>query len=146
MLIYAAVFLLHGNPMVVVVGIALFMLVYQCIVYAEEAFLENKFGDAYRAYCADIPRGMLRFGNFAPATHGMVFNAKRVIAKDYPTVSAALLAVLLIEIYRVAGAANALSLPYLSLLVFFVAVVGAATGMVSLLKKRGVFNEATAVC
>ncbi|MEK1874861.1 MAG: methyltransferase [Rhizobium altiplani] len=146
MLIYAAVFLLHGNPMVVVVGIALFMLVYQCIVYAEEAFLENKFGDAYRAYCADIPRGMLRFGNFAPATHGMVFNAKRVIAKDYSTVSAALLAVLLIEIYRVAGAANALSLPYLSLLVFFVAVVGAATGMVSLLKKRGVFNEATAVC
>jgi len=140
MLIYAAVFLLHGNPMVVVVGIALFMLIYQCIVYAEEAFLENKFGDA------DVPRWMLRLGNFAPATQGMVFNAKRVIAKDYSTVSAALLAVLLIEIYRVASAANALPLPYLSLLVFFMAVVGAATGMVSLLKKRGVFNEATAVC
>ncbi|MEK1892922.1 MAG: isoprenylcysteine carboxylmethyltransferase family protein [Rhizobium sp.] len=145
MLVYAGVFLLQGNPTVVIVGIALFMFIYQCIVYAEEAFLEDKFGDAYRAYCADVPRWMLHFGNFAQATHGMVFNVKRVIAKDYSTVSAALLAVLLIEIYRVAGAANALPLTYISLLGFFIAVVGAATGMVSLLKKRGIFNDPKAI-
>ncbi|MBB3396258.1 MULTISPECIES: hypothetical protein [unclassified Rhizobium] len=41
----------------------------------------GKFGDAYRAYCADVPRWMLHFSNFAQATHGMAFNVKRVIAQ-----------------------------------------------------------------
>ncbi|WP_431322605.1 methyltransferase family protein [Rhizobium sp. YTU87027] len=140
MLIYAGVFLLHGNPVVAILGIALFLFIYQCIVYAEEAFLEDKFGDAYRAYCADVPRWLLRFSNFSTSTQGMVFNVKRVIAKDYSTVSAALLAVLLIEIYRVVGATSVPPV-HVYALASLIAIVAAATGVVSMLKKRGAFKE-----
>jgi protein-S-isoprenylcysteine O-methyltransferase Ste14 len=60
MLVYIGIFLLHGDPLVAVAGIALFAFIYQCIVYAEEAFLEAKFADAYRAHCRDVPRWGLR--------------------------------------------------------------------------------------
>ena len=99
-LIYSAVFLLHGNPVVTVVGILLFCFMYQCIVYAEEAFLKGKFGEGYKAYCSDVPRWLPRFGKFSEATKGMDFNFKRVIAKDYSTAAAALITLLLAEIYK----------------------------------------------
>lgn len=142
MLIYSGVFLMHGDPLVVFVGIASFAFIYQCIVYAEEAFLEGRFGDGYRAYCADVPRWLPRIGNFAAATKGMEFNFKRVIAKDYSTVSAALIALLLVEIYKYLAAAEpGQYIVYPSLLVMMMALVGVATALVSFLKKRGVFSE-----
>jgi protein-S-isoprenylcysteine O-methyltransferase Ste14 len=77
-LIYTAIFLMHGNAFVAITGIALFCFMYQCIVYAEEAFLRDKFGAGYDAYCADVPRWIPLFGKFSQATEGMTFNINRV--------------------------------------------------------------------
>jgi hypothetical protein len=75
----------------------------------------------------------------------MAFNTKRVIAKDYSTMSSTLIALLATEFYRVS--ADSISDQELSyaivLVVVFVAVV-ALTGLVSSLKKLGVFDELTA--
>ncbi|WP_312365973.1 isoprenylcysteine carboxylmethyltransferase family protein [Ensifer sp.] len=142
MLVYSGIFLLHGDPLVIAIGICLFTFMYQCIVHAEEAFLEDKFGDAYRAYCRDVPRWTLRLGNFERATEGMTFNVKRVIAKDYSTVSSALIAVLGTEMYRFASADDLEhQLSYLLFLAALMALVGLATALISHLKKRGVFRE-----
>lgn len=142
MLIYSGVFLFNGNPLAVVLGIGLFAFIYQCIVLAEEEFLAEKFGDAYRAYCRDVPRWALRLGRFHSATEGMSFNVRRVIAKDYSTMSATLITLLVIEFYR-AALNNGLSqsLPTLAVLAALLAGIGLATGAVKLLKKRGILSE-----
>ncbi|MBP1860087.1 methyltransferase family protein [Rhizobium herbae] len=140
-LIYSALFIIHGEPVVMVTGILLFCFMYQCIVYAEEAFLEDKFGEGYKAYCADVPRWIPRFGKFSQATDGMAFNGKRVIAKDYSTASATLITLLLAKIYEHAAAAGPTNVRYLSILVALIALTGVATALVSGLKKRGVFSE-----
>lgn len=144
MLIYAGLFLFHGNPVVVVVGCLLFGFIYQCIVYAEEEFLANKFGEAYSAYCRDVPRWGLNLSAFSASTEGMAFNTKRVIAKDYSTMSSTLIALLAAEFYRVA--ADSISEQELSYAIvlagLFVAVI-AVTGLVRSLKKRGAFNDLT---
>ena len=141
-LIYSGVFLFNGNPLAIALGIGLFAFIYQCIVLAEEDFLEEKFGDAYRAYCRDVPRWALRLERFRSATDGMAFNVRRVIAKDYSTMSAALITLLAIEFYR-AVIHDDLSqgLSHLAVLAGLLALVGIATGVISRLKKRGVLRE-----
>ncbi|CCM78059.1 methyltransferase family protein [Rhizobium mesoamericanum] len=146
MLIYVGLFLFHGNPVVVIVGSLLFGFIYQCIVYAEEEFLANKFGEAYSAYCRDVPRWGLKLSAFSASTEGMAFNVRRVIAKDYSTMSSTLIALLATEFYRVA--ADSISdqeLSYAIVLVGLLVAVLALTGLVSSLKKKGVFDKLTAV-
>ncbi|WP_028747134.1 methyltransferase family protein [Rhizobium mesoamericanum] len=145
MLIYVGLFLFHGNPVVVIVGSLLFGFIYQCIVYAEEEFLANKFGEAYSAYCGDVPRWGLKLSAFSASTEGMAFNVRRVIAKDYSTMSSTMIALLATEFYRVA--ANSISdqeLSYAIVLVGLLVAVLALTALVSSLKKKGVFDELTA--
>jgi protein-S-isoprenylcysteine O-methyltransferase Ste14 len=140
-LIYSAVFLIHGNLGVMIAGILLFCFMYQCIVYAEEAFLEDKFGEGYKAYCADVPRWIPRLAKFSQATHGMAFNVKRVVAKDYSTASATLITLLLAEIYQHAINSAGPDKRHVLTLAALIALTGLATALVSRLKKRGVFNE-----
>jgi len=142
MLVYSGLFLFHGNPVVVIIGCLLFAFIYQCIIYAEEEFLADKFGEAYRAYCLDTPRWGLKLSAFSTATEGMAFNFKRVIAKDYSTMSSTLIALLATEFYRVS--VDSISQQEMSyailLLAVFVGVI-ALTGLVSSLKKLGVFDD-----
>ncbi|RDJ03889.1 methyltransferase family protein [Rhizobium grahamii] len=144
MLVYSGLFLFHGSPMVVVVGCLLFAFIYQCIIYAEEEFLANKFGEGYSAYCRDVPRWGLKLSAFSSSTEGMAFNWKRVIAKDYSTMSSTLIAVLVTEFYRVAADSVAdQDSSYAIVLAALLGIVVALTGLVSSLKKRGVFDKMT---
>ncbi len=141
-LIYSAIFLMHGNAVVTIAGIVLFCFMYQCIVYAEEAFLRQKFGAGYDAYCADVPRWMPRFGRFSQATEGMVFNFRRVIAKDYSTAAATLITLLVAELYEnLSGGMHDRDNIYPAVLIALIVLTGVATALISNLKKRGVFRE-----
>ncbi|MBY0354832.1 MAG: isoprenylcysteine carboxylmethyltransferase family protein [Rickettsiales bacterium] len=100
MLIYIGIFLMHGNPWITVTGIALFAFIYQCIIYAEERYLLEKFAEGYRAYCADVPRWGIRISGFSAATSDMAFNFRRVVLKDYSTIANALITLSLTEIYE----------------------------------------------
>ncbi len=96
MLIYSGVIPVPRRSAGAVSGSRLFAFIYQCIVLAEEDFLRQKFGDAYRAYCRECRAG----GSAQPvpkSTEGMSFNVRRVIAKDYSTMSAALITLLVIN-------------------------------------------------
>jgi len=146
MLIYVGIFLLHGHPLIVVAGITLFAFMYQCIVLAEEAYLEEKFGEGYRAYCADVPRWIPQFSKFADATEGMEFNFKRVLIKDYSTIAATLITLSLVEVYERLELPNPMQyIDYLTFLVVSVTAVGMLTGIVSFCKKRGILAEKKAI-
>ena len=145
LLIYTGVFLMHGNPWVALIGIASFLFIYQCIVYAEEDYLQSKFGDSYKAYCADVSRWLPRFGKFANAIEGMAFNLNRVIGKDYSTISSTLIALTSVEIYeRLAHPAPGQGGMDLLLLTVLIAFIGLMAGVIRTLKKRGSFPETEA--
>jgi protein-S-isoprenylcysteine O-methyltransferase Ste14 len=144
-LIYAGVFLMHGNPWVVLIGVVSFLFMYQCIVYAEEDYLQNKFGDGYKAYCADVSRWLPRFGNFAKAIEGMSFNLNRVIGRDYLTIAATLIALTVVELYEhLAHPVPDQGRMDLLLLTVLIALVGLMTGVIRILKKRGYFPKTEA--
>lgn len=94
-----------------------------------------------KAYCADVPRWIPRFGRFSQATQGMAFNIKRVIAKDYSTGSATLITLLLAEIYQHVVRTTERDIRHLLTLAGLIALTVLATGFVGRRKKRGVFNE-----
>lgn len=102
-LIYIAVFIMHGDPLVMALGITLFTFVYYCIIFAEEAYLLNKFGDQYRAYCRDVPRWIPKISRFKRATESMRFDLKRVFIKDYSTMASTLVTLCIVQLYEHLG-------------------------------------------
>lgn len=106
MLIYAGVFLLHGNIWVAITGTLVFALIYQCIILAEEAFLENKFGEGYTRYCSEVARWVPDISKFREATEGMKFNIARAIQKDYSTIATTLVMLVLAQMYKYLSAGH----------------------------------------
>lgn len=98
MMVYIGVFIQHGNPVVVVTGIALYTFIYIAIIAAEEYYLRNKFGDEFSRYCAVVPRWVPDFGKYRQSIEGMNFSFRRSILKDYSTIFNAALAMALIEV------------------------------------------------
>jgi len=136
MLIYAGVFLMHGNPWVVGLGILGYWLIYESIIAAEEFFLRDKFGPGYADYCHDVPRWLPRLSRFSEALHGMRFNWKRVVVKDYTTMANAAMALLLLELLeRYYARSTAEFLSDLALGTPFLAALLAATAFIALAKR-----------
>jgi hypothetical protein len=52
-------------------------------VAAEEAYLPQKFGEAYDAYMRDVPRWLPRLRGLRQSVAGMRFNWRRVLLKEY---------------------------------------------------------------
>jgi len=141
LIIYFGVVLMHGAPLVIVLGMAFFVFVYSAIVAAEEFFLRNKFGEEFAAYCKDVPRWGFKLDRLRAATQDMEFSLKRVIAKDYTTVTNAVIALTAIEFleqviyYPEVGE----RVSYVPLLGIIILMVATAYG-IRKLKKRGLLN------
>jgi protein-S-isoprenylcysteine O-methyltransferase Ste14 len=136
-LIYAGVFLMHGNGLVMLLGMGSYLFIYQCIIYAEEAYLANKFGDAYAAYCRDVPRWIPRLSQFSAATEGMAFNIKRVIVKDYTTMAVAFITLALTEGYEyLAGYGIETHQTYLAFLLSVIVLSGLWIASIQFYKKK----------
>ena len=68
MLAIIGIFLMHGDPIVIAIGITVYAFIYQCIIYAEEAYLQKKFGKSFAAYCKKTPRWLPVIHRFNTAT------------------------------------------------------------------------------
>jgi protein-S-isoprenylcysteine O-methyltransferase Ste14 len=145
MAIYSAIFLMHGDLRVIALGIFLYFGIYQCIILAEEAYLGEKFGDAYTQYCQQTPRWLPRLvgigQRFSAATQNMNFNYRLVLAKDYSTVASTALALIFVESYEqlAAGAWVDNRATVLALALSAVGV-GILAGIVRTLKKRNLLT------
>lgn len=98
--IYFAIFLMHGSFLVLFFGTSLFILIYVSLIAAEENFLRSKFGAEFDEYCAKTPRWIPALGNLRSAISGMEFDFKKVILKDYTTIFNTLAICLGIEFYE----------------------------------------------
>lgn len=85
--IFGGLLLIHGNPAVLLIGGMFFLTAYQAIIATEEQFLSNKFGQEYQDYCTQVPRWQIRLSRLSQALHGMSFNWRKVIYKDYSTLT-----------------------------------------------------------
>ena len=103
MLIYAGQFLMFGNYQCFAIGVLSFWFIYECIIAAEEYYLRDKFGPAYDAYCRDVPRWRPMLSKIGEATSGMNFDWKKVIYKDYSTMTSTLTILALIQLWKVLG-------------------------------------------
>jgi protein-S-isoprenylcysteine O-methyltransferase Ste14 len=82
-LILAGLLIVWNAPLAYLLGVPFFLVGYVAIVAAEEAFLRGKFGAAYDAYCAAVPRWAVRPAGLGASLDGMRFNWRRVVIKEY---------------------------------------------------------------
>jgi protein-S-isoprenylcysteine O-methyltransferase Ste14 len=94
LLVLAGILAIHGSPWVLGLGAAFFGVSYIAIVAAEERYLAEKFGDAYQAYCRDVPRWRIRLAGLSRTLEGFRFNWRRVVIKEYTTLATTCLMVL----------------------------------------------------
>ena len=60
-----------------------FLFFYQAIVRAEEDYLQNRFGQDFVRYCADVHRWCPRLSGLGATMRSMKFRWRRVIVKEY---------------------------------------------------------------
>ncbi|QRG80779.1 isoprenylcysteine carboxylmethyltransferase family protein [Citrobacter sp. R56] len=66
-------------------------LAYTCIIAAEERYLEGRFGETYRQYCARTPRLLPRLTGLPQTLRTFSFHWRRVVVKEYSTLCITLL-------------------------------------------------------
>ncbi len=106
--IYTGVFLLHGTVLVFLLGVAIFLFIYYAIIFSEEAFLADKFGNKFTAYHNSVPRLLPKLANWSGATKDMHFSWKRAVFGEYNIIGQAVLMVALAlwyESYNLTGSA-----------------------------------------
>jgi protein-S-isoprenylcysteine O-methyltransferase Ste14 len=77
--------ILSNSLVYVTVVMPLFILIYHSIVLAEENFLQQKFGDGFRAYCKRVNRWVPSLRNISNTFRSMEFKGKRWLLKEYNT-------------------------------------------------------------
>ncbi|HYV18846.1 MAG TPA: isoprenylcysteine carboxylmethyltransferase family protein [Verrucomicrobiae bacterium] len=82
-LILAGLFLVHGSPWVVGLGIGFFVFAYLAITLAEEAFLAGRFGAAYEDYLRRVPRFLPDLRGLGRTFEGLSFDWAKVVRKEY---------------------------------------------------------------
>ena len=85
LLIVAGVAIASNSWATILIGIPLSLFMYIAIVAAEEQYLLSRFGDAFRAYCNDVPRWVPRRGTLVRASPSMQFRWRRLVVKEYGT-------------------------------------------------------------
>lgn len=137
-LILTGLLIAYDNLWALLAGVAFFYLAYSAIVITEENFLAGKFGDEYREYCRQVPRWTWRLAGLRETLFDSRFNWRRVINKDYTTMTTWIVTLILILAWReVHARANG---PYLGIwlnAILSISAVLAMTWLVKRLKKSG---------
>ncbi len=67
----------------VLAGVPIALAVHATIIAAEEDFLRKKFGAAYEAYCARVPRLLPKLRGLPATFRGMRFDWRKVVRQEY---------------------------------------------------------------
>ncbi|MBP9038400.1 MAG: DUF1295 domain-containing protein [Candidatus Syntrophosphaera sp.] len=81
----------------ILIYILLFVLYYERIIYAEEAFLKRKFGNDFIVWAKKTPAFIPKFNNYYPPAHN--FNWKKALKNEYNGFAALLLSMFALELY-----------------------------------------------
>lgn len=97
-LILIGVGLASNSLLFLSIGLPFFLLVYWAIIAAEEAFLLNKFGAEFTAYCQRVDRIMPNFSGLGKTLTGMRFNWRRLITAEYGSAYIWMAAIILVTL------------------------------------------------
>ncbi len=122
-----------GNLTGLIVGSLVFITIYRLIVHSEESFLSAKFGEAYTAFCTDVPRWIPRFKGLRETIKNYEFDWPKVAVKEYGTIMTSLMVPLGLIAYKL-HLANRLG-EYQSILIGLAILILSAYGLVRFLKK-----------
>jgi protein-S-isoprenylcysteine O-methyltransferase Ste14 len=78
--------LIVNAPEFYLIALPLTVLFYGAIIAAEEAYLREKFGTEFDAYCSRANRILPKLSGFRESIAGMRFNWRRVLVKEYNTI------------------------------------------------------------
>jgi len=117
--------------------IPIVLFAYSCIVAAEEAYLRDKFGAEYAAYCARVGRWWPRWSGWGATLEGMRFNWGRVLVKEYNTILVLLLSLGLLWLWRRYVMVGAEAVPHPAVLAAAFAAWAGAYLFTRWLKKSG---------
>lgn len=77
--------IVHNGWAMYFVVLPLFVLVYVCIVSAEEEYLRSRFGEAYVDYCRRVPRWIPSLRGLSHTIRATHFDWLKVLRKEYGT-------------------------------------------------------------
>jgi protein-S-isoprenylcysteine O-methyltransferase Ste14 len=131
-LIILGLSLIVGHPLAGALGLGFFIFEYAFIVPAEEDFLRSRFGTAFDAYCAEVPRWLWRPTAANDRQLGARFDWQRALKKEHNPLAAWLSGILVVLGLRAwfrsgeaaTGTLVALAVAEAVLLVVYVAVKG----------------------
>jgi len=83
LLILFGLTLIHNSPWLYLLLLPAATFGYVAIVAAEEAWLERRFGEAYREYCRGVPRWLPRLSGLSQSLKGRAFDGRRVLLQEY---------------------------------------------------------------
>lgn len=86
------------NPWYVIVVSLLFWLYYERIMFAEERFLERKFGDSYVKWSNSVPAFVPSLKNYKSSE--IPFSMKTILRREYSGISATIIGFLFVDIIR----------------------------------------------
>ncbi len=108
---------IHNSTVAYLVGVPVFALAYSSIVAAEEDYLGRRFGDAYRAYCARVPRFRISTRGLGATIQAFEYDWRRLLRKEYGTTftgtTAVLVTLLWDDFQRLGRAGVEASLPWM---------------------------------
>ena len=137
-LILCGLLIAYDNLWALLGGALFFYLAYSAIVITEENFLATKFGNEYLEYCVRVPKWAFRVSGLRETLLGSRFNWRRVINKDYTTMSTWLITLILLLTYRsIHESGHELNSAVWLTATLCIAAVLAMTCLVKRLKKSG---------
>ena len=100
LLIVAGVAIAANSWPTILLGSALAVFMYICIVAAEEEYLLGRFGEAFKAYCRDVPRWLPRPGALFRESEAMQFRWRRLLVKEYGTPFGWISAIIMVTLFN----------------------------------------------
>ncbi len=92
--------LLYGSLWGYILVLPLFTLIYYAIVKNEESYLKQTFGQEYAAYEASVSRFIPNFRGIKNSLQKYHYDWKKVLSKEYGTISLLLAAILIVLIWK----------------------------------------------
>ena len=102
-LLVSGFLLVFGRIPAAVLGIAFCVFCYRAIVASEEAFLRQKFGEEFEAYCARVPRWHIRPLALIKAMRLRSTDMKSILLREYSTLSVTAFGAATLTIWRLHG-------------------------------------------
>lgn len=120
-LIWIGIAIFTYNIYFIVIISLLFWLYYERIMFAEERFLEKKFGVEYISWSNSIPAFIPSFKNYTKTT--IPFSFKSILRREYAGILAAVLGFSFIDVIRIYIETNILNFTPVVLLVLLISLI-----------------------